>query len=50
VTLRIVDLSDNKVLWSGAGGKSGWSRESLAGVGQKLIRDMLEQALPASAR
>jgi hypothetical protein len=26
------------------GGKSGWSRESLAGVAQKLIRELLQTA------
>jgi TolB-like protein len=50
VTLQIVDLTENKVVWSGVGGKSGWSRESLAAVGQKLIREMLDQALPAASR
>jgi hypothetical protein len=31
-------------VWSGVGGKSGWSRESLAGVAQKLIRSLLASA------
>ncbi|MGZ5177722.1 MAG: penicillin-binding protein activator LpoB, partial [Burkholderiales bacterium] len=32
------------VVWSGVGGKSGWSRESLSGVAQKLIRQLLASA------
>jgi hypothetical protein len=29
------------VVWSAVGAKSGWSRESLAGVAQKLLRELL---------
>ena len=44
VALHIFDLQTNVVVWSGVGGKSGWSRESLSGVAQKLIRDLLATA------
>jgi hypothetical protein len=44
VALHIIDLDSNVVVWTGVGGKSGWSRESLAGVAQKLIRDLLASA------
>jgi len=44
VALHIMDLQNNAVVWSGVGGKSGWSRESLSGVAQKLIRDLLASA------
>lgn len=44
VALHIMDLQSNKVVWSGVGGKSGWSRESLSGVAQKLIRELLATA------
>lgn len=44
VALHIIDLTTNEVVWSGVGGKSGWSRESLAGVAQKLIRELLQTA------
>jgi hypothetical protein len=44
VALHILDLNSNAVVWSGVGGKSGWSRESLSGVAQKLIRDLLATA------
>jgi hypothetical protein len=44
VALHIIDLQSNQVVWSGVGGKSGWSRESLSGVAQKLIRGLLGTA------
>ena len=44
VALHIMDLQSNAVVWSGVGGKSGWSRESLSGVAQKLIRRLLATA------
>ena len=45
VTLQIIDVASGDTLWSGTGGKSGWSRESLSGVAQKLIRDLLDAGL-----
>lgn len=44
VALHIIDLQSNAVVWTGVGGKSGWSRESLSGVAQKLIRQLLATA------
>jgi hypothetical protein len=44
VALHIIDLRSNAVVWTGVGGKSGWSRESLSGVAQKLIRELLATA------
>jgi polysaccharide biosynthesis protein PelC len=44
VALHIMDLQSNAVVWTGVGGKSGWSRESLSGVAQKLIRELLATA------
>ena len=49
VTLRIVDVASGDTLWTGAGGKSCWSREALSAVAQKLIRDLLQTGL-SSAR
>ena len=45
VTLEIVDVSSGDTLWSGTGGKSGWSREALSSVAQKLIRELLRAGL-----
>lgn len=45
VTLTIVDVQTGRTLWSGAGGRTGWSREALSAVAQKLIRQLLREAL-----
>ncbi|MBK7281855.1 penicillin-binding protein activator LpoB [Candidatus Aalborgicola defluviihabitans] len=45
VTLQIIDVASGDILWSGTGGKSGWSREALSAVAQKLIRDLLRFGL-----
>ena len=44
VALHIIDLQNNNIVWSGVGGKSGWSREALSAVAQKLIRELLATA------
>lgn len=44
MALHIIDLQSNAVVWTGVGGKSGWSREALAAVAQKLIRQLLASA------
>ncbi len=41
LTLAIVDLDTDAVVYSAAGGKSGWSREALSAVAQKLARELL---------
>lgn len=37
ISLKIMTLSDNKVLWSGSASRSGWPKESLAGTAQTVI-------------
>ncbi|MDD2700366.1 MAG: penicillin-binding protein activator LpoB [Sideroxydans sp.] len=45
MTMQIIDLKDGgHVVWSSAASKSGWSREALSAVAQKVIKDMLSQA------
>ena len=44
VVLQVIDLQSGEVLWSGVGAKSGWSREALAAVAQKLIDALLDTA------
>jgi hypothetical protein len=44
VALQVVDLQTGSVVWSAVGAKSGWSREALAGVAQKLIGELLARA------
>ena len=41
LSLAIVDLDSGAVVYSAAGGKSGWSREALSAVAQKLARELL---------
>lgn len=45
VTLQIIEVSTGQTVWSGTGGKSGWSREALSSVAQKLIRQLLRAGL-----
>ncbi|MBM3117620.1 hypothetical protein [Jeongeupia naejangsanensis] len=47
LSLTVWDLQTGQVVWSGVGGKSGFSRESLAAVAQKLMRDIVN-GLPLS--
>lgn len=44
LALQVVDLQSGAVVWSAVGARTGWSRESLAGVAQKLARDLLAGA------
>lgn len=42
VTLKIIDLSNARVVWSASGGKSGWSRQALSAVAQSLLSDLFK--------
>ena len=48
ITLHILDVASGDTLWSGSGGQSGWSREALSAVAQKLIRKLLQSGLAGS--
>lgn len=48
LALQLVDVETGKAIWSAVGGKSGWSRESLAAVAQQLARKLLEPAIDAA--
>ena len=48
VTLKVIDLSNERVVWSASGAKSGWSRDALSAVAQTLQTDLLA-SLPLSA-
>ncbi|SDW71746.1 hypothetical protein [Nitrosomonas communis] len=41
LTIRIIELSSGKVIWSASGARSGWSTESLSGTAQKLIKNLI---------
>ena len=42
VTLNVIDLGSGNVIWTASGARTGWGRESLSGVGHKLIEDLLD--------
>jgi TolB-like protein len=44
VTLQVIDVETGAVIWSGVGAQTGWGREAVSAVAQKLIRHLLEQA------
>lgn len=41
VTLKVIDLTNGRVVWSASGAKSGWSRQALSAVAQALLADLL---------
>lgn len=41
LVVQIIEIQSGVVLWSAAGSRSGWGRESLSGTAQKLLRDLL---------
>ncbi len=44
--LQVIDLQNgDRIVWSAAGAKSGWSREALSAVAQKEIKELLS-AMP----
>jgi hypothetical protein len=45
VALSFIDVASGDTLWSGVGGKTGWSREALSAVGQSLMRELLRGGL-----
>lgn len=47
MTFELHDMASGKVVWSGTGNRSGWSRSSLGGVAQSLTRKLLA---PLAAR
>ena len=49
VTLQVMDLTKDRVVWSASGAKSGWSRQALAAVAQSLLTDLLARMVLASA-
>lgn len=48
ISLQVLDLNNNQVVWSAAGAKSGWSREALSAVANKLIGNLLNSLNIAS--
>jgi len=42
VTLQILELPEQRTLWSATGSKSGWSRDAVSAVAQQVIHQLLE--------
>lgn len=40
ISLQLLDLSSGAVIWTASGSKTGWSREALSGVAQKLLAEL----------
>lgn len=40
LTLQLIDVGSDQVLWSASGSRSGWSRQSLSGTAQQLIEEL----------
>lgn len=48
VTLKVEDLSNGRTVWSASAAKSGWSRQALSAVAQRVLADLTD-SLPLSA-
>jgi hypothetical protein len=46
VTVQIVDLGTDRVVWSASGSRSGWGRDTVSGTAQKLLASLLESLNP----
>ncbi len=44
VTIKVIDVASQQVIWDAAGARTGWGREAVSAVAQKLI-DNLTSAL-----
>lgn len=40
-TLQVIELPEGRVVWSGAVGKSGWSRDAVSAVAQQVLDRLL---------
>nr|WP_100548385.1 MULTISPECIES: penicillin-binding protein activator LpoB [unclassified Pseudomonas] len=41
VSLQVLEPATGRVVWSSSGARAGWSRESLAGAAQKVLRELV---------
>ena len=41
ITLQVIDVQTGNVIWSAAGSRTGWSRDAVSAVAQKLLRELL---------
>jgi hypothetical protein len=40
-TIQVIELPAGRVVWSGAAGKSGWSRDAVSSVAQQVLNRLL---------
>ncbi|WP_124951512.1 penicillin-binding protein activator LpoB [Sulfuriferula thiophila] len=40
VTIKIIDLQTRQVVWDAAGARTGWGREAVSAIAQKLLEDL----------
>lgn len=45
LSLQLIEVTSGRVIWSGVGARTGWGRQSLSAVAQKLTRQLLEAGL-----
>ena len=43
ISLRVLEPATGRVLWSNSGARAGWSRESLSGTAQKVLRELTDE-------
>lgn len=41
ISLQVIEPATGRVMWSNSGARAGWSRESLAGTAQKVLRELV---------
>jgi TolB-like protein len=41
ITLQVIEVQSGNVIWSAAGSRTGWSRDAVSAVAQKLLRQLL---------
>ncbi|CAM4016986.1 penicillin-binding protein activator LpoB [Ectopseudomonas alcaliphila] len=41
LSLQVLEPATGRVVWSSSGARAGWSRESLAGAAQKVLRELV---------
>jgi len=45
ISLNIIDLNSGQVVWSGTAAQTGWSREAVTAVAQKVVDKLLKTAV-----
>lgn len=45
LVVTLVEVASGEAVWTAVGGKTGWSRESLAAVGQQLLGELLKPVI-----